>query len=67
MNVGNVIVPMAELNSKIGGPGGSRTPDLLNAMPSFDRPREFAMVVFVFKPDNLIVRIVRESPPRSPG
>ena len=32
MNIGNVIVPQADLRSNIGGPGGSRTPDLLNAI-----------------------------------
>ena len=32
MNVGNMIEPYADLNSKFGGPGGIRTPDLLNAI-----------------------------------
>jgi hypothetical protein len=68
MNVAIVIAPLAALNSKrIGGPGGSRTPDLLNAMPSLDRPRESARVVFVFKADSGTGRMVRQSTQRFPG
>jgi hypothetical protein len=32
MNVEIVIASLADLNSEIGGPGGIRTPDLLNAI-----------------------------------
>ena len=36
-------------NTKFGGPEGIRTPDLLNAMPSVEGPRESSGVVFEFK------------------
>ena len=52
MNIPNVIATLVELNSEFGGPGGIRTPDLLNAMPAPDRPRECARIVLVFNPDS---------------
>ena len=67
MTIANVITPMAELNLKSGGPGGSRTPDLLNAMPNLGRPDVSARVVVVFQLDSGICPKVRQSLQRIPG
>jgi hypothetical protein len=45
----------AILISKNGGPEGSRTPDLLNAIQTVDRPPESTRVVFEFRTDILVV------------
>ena len=50
---------------KSGGPEGIRTPDLLNAMHTVDRPPASTRVVFEFKPDSDYRRSVHQSPPES--
>jgi hypothetical protein len=47
----------------IGGPGGIRTPDLLNAMPEPGRPPGYARFVLVFTSDDGDGRLVHQGSP----
>jgi hypothetical protein len=57
--------PLARPNrvQKFGGPEGIRTPDLLNAMPTVDRPPESTRVVVEFKSALCPTRSVHQGPP----